>query len=169
MAGVEGLQRPLPSAVHTMTKSKRRVGQTPEEYSAYMKAWRSKNPDYMTAYMKDYRTKNGDVLRAEDRVRHKLRSPLARRREWLKAKYGLTIGQFLDMAEAQDHKCPLCEKTCAKSENIASGLHVDHCHSTGKVRGLLCSQCNRLLGKLGDSLEGAELFLSRLRTYLGRA
>ena len=151
------------------TKNKRRTGQTDEEYSLYMKEWRAKNPEYMKAYMRDYRVKNGDALRVNDKARGKLRSSLARRREWLKGKYGLTLGQYLEMAEAQGHACPLCERICAKSESRESGLHVDHDHKTGKIRGLLCGQCNKLLGKLGDSLEGAEQFVERLRRYLRRA
>jgi hypothetical protein len=141
---------------------------THAEYLAYMKEWRRKNPDYMKGYMKRYRAENLERLQAEDRERGKLREPAKRRREWLKEKYGITVEQYLDMAEAQQQTCPLCERVCAKSESRESGLHVDHDHVTGKVRGLLCGRCNKLLGKLGDSLEGAERFMDRLRVYLGR-
>jgi len=121
-----------------------------EENKTYQKKWRKRNPDY-------------------EKERGRVRTTAARRKEYLKGKYGLTVGQFLEMAEAQGHTCPLCQKVCARSERPKSGLHVDHDHSTGKVRGLLCGPCNRTLGKLGDSVEGIELFLSRARAYLERA
>ena len=151
-----------------MVRSKRRAGQTAEEYSAYLKVWRAKNPEYMKTYMKSYRAKNIEKILVNDRVRGKLRPPSARRKEWLKDKYGITLGQFMEMAEAQGQKCPLCDKICARSEKPQSGFHVDHDHQTGVVRGLLCGPCNRRLGQLGDSVAGVELFLSRVRAYLER-
>lgn len=51
------------------------------------------------------------------------------------------------MVSEQESKCAICEKHVEK-------LHVDHCHDTGKVRGLLCTTCNHGLGKLGDNLDG---------------
>jgi hypothetical protein len=51
----------------------------------------------------------------------------------------------LTMLEAQGSLCLICQ-----GEFTASGFHVDHCHSTGRVRGLLCSNCNRGLGMFQD-------------------
>lgn len=65
--------------------------------------------------------------------------------------YGITLEQYLDMAEKQNYVCALCGKS-----NFAMGcthtgcLVVDHDHKTGKVRGLLCHNCNRALGLLHD-------------------
>lgn len=58
------------------------------------------------------------------------------------SKYGITIEEYERIFEQQDGKCKICD-------NVANGkgrLHVDHCHDTGKVRGLLCSSCNIGLG-----------------------
>lgn len=64
-------------------------------------------------------------------------------RKWhLKKKYGLTPEQYDEMLEAQGGGCAICG---TPPGDIA--LHVDHCHETGRVRGLLCFPCNAGLGQ----------------------
>lgn len=62
----------------------------------------------------------------------------------LRFKYGLTEAEYLAMAEQQGGLCAICHRPPRKV------LHVDHCHKTGRVRGLLCHACNVGLGWLGD-------------------
>lgn len=62
-------------------------------------------------------------------------------------KYGLTLGSRDRMAEGQGNSCAICHEEF--SDNRA--MHVDHCHETGKVRGILCSQCNQGIGLLRDN------------------
>ncbi len=66
--------------------------------------------------------------------------------------YGLSHEQYLQMFEDQEHRCKICQcegfKINSKAKNT---LCVDHCHKTGKVRGLLCHNCNRALGLLQDN------------------
>ena len=69
----------------------------------------------------------------------------------LKRKYGITQEQFVEMAESQEWKCLLCGiKPTSKRRNSNgtdwTALHVDHCHKTGVVRGLLCQTCNTGIG-----------------------
>lgn len=71
-------------------------------------------------------------------------------------KYGLTIADYDRMLAEQGGGCALCETTNPVGEgNVSNKMQfsfaVDHCHSTGKVRGLLCNPCNRGLGFLQDS------------------
>jgi hypothetical protein len=61
-------------------------------------------------------------------------------------RYGLRPGQYDEMRIAQDDRCAICRTPDAAGRR----WHVDHCHATGKVRGLLCSACNLTLGKMGD-------------------
>ena len=68
----------------------------------------------------------------------------------LKKAYGITLEQYDQMAEAQGHKCAICESTEPKSHGAR--FAVDHDHKTGKVRGLLCGPCNMGMGKLGDDI-----------------
>lgn len=69
------------------------------------------------------------------------------RRSWLKTKYGITVEQFEAMVTAQGNLCALCRQS--QHPNYRH-LDVDHCHKTGKVRGLLCRHCNTAIGLLRD-------------------
>jgi hypothetical protein len=71
------------------------------------------------------------------------------RRRYLKRKYGITQEEYLVLVEAHDGRCAICHQPPNKGS-----LVVDHCHDSGKVRGLLCISCNRSIGGLGDSVEG---------------
>ena len=59
------------------------------------------------------------------------------------ARYGLTVEQYEAMEDEIDGMCPIC--------SVSQRLVVDHCHDTGKVRGLICRKCNSALGMLSDS------------------
>jgi hypothetical protein len=75
----------------------------------------------------------------------------------LKAAYGITIEQKEEMSKAQGGKCKICGvlMTCA---------HVDHNHTTGKVRGLLCYRCNHALGLFKDSIQALESAAAYLKS-----
>lgn len=77
------------------------------------------------------------------------------RSRWWKD-YGVDAHDFAAMSAAQGDVCALCKK----SETIVDGasrrvksLALDHCHTTNKLRGLLCSSCNRAIGLLKDDPE----------------
>lgn len=62
------------------------------------------------------------------------------------ARYGLKAGEFNELIESQNNRCAICNRKMWSP-------HIDHNHSTGAVRGLLCSNCNTGIGLLGDSPE----------------
>jgi hypothetical protein len=66
-----------------------------------------------------------------------------RRKIHLKS-YGLTPSDYQEMHLAQNGKCAIC--------GSFEFLHIDHCHKTGQVRGLLCNTCNKGIGHLQDSV-----------------
>lgn len=82
-------------------------------------------------------------------VRRREKSDIAAKRSWLKNKYGLTIKQYESMHEKQGGKCgnPGCS---AKLDLSSSETCVDHNHTTGEVRSLMCSACNSALGFLSE-------------------
>nr|WP_138958697.1 endonuclease VII domain-containing protein [Streptomyces sp. YIM 121038] len=72
----------------------------------------------------------------------------------LKSKYGLTEAQRDEMIAAQRGLCVICLKAPAE--------HVDHCHETGRVRGVLCFNCNTAIGLLAEDTDA----MSRAADYL---
>ena len=58
--------------------------------------------------------------------------------------YGLTLKAYNELLEAQNFGCKICKAVV--TDSIRSNLSVDHNHKTNHVRGLLCGNCNRLLG-----------------------
>lgn len=79
-------------------------------------------------------------------------------RDWeLRKKYGITLNEWLAMVDAAEGKCEICG---GNEEDLC----VDHCHETGRVRGVLCRRCNRAMGQLGDTVE----HMRRVVAYLER-
>jgi hypothetical protein len=78
------------------------------------------------------------------------RNPLKTRNNQLKQKYGITLAEYNQMLFDQNGCCAICgEHHTIKNKT----LHVDHCHTTGKVRGLLCQHCNTAIGKFKDDIK----------------
>jgi hypothetical protein len=77
-------------------------------------------------------------------------------------RYGIEHGAYAAMLQEQNGVCAIC-----KRESPGSGtkrFHIDHCHDTGKVRGLLCTSCNNGIGRFNHDisrLEAAALYLER--------
>jgi len=69
--------------------------------------------------------------------------------EQLKNKLGIDYEQYHKMLKSQGYRCEICRSKLESSRYTK--FAVDHCHKTGKVRGLLCTQCNTALGLLKDS------------------
>lgn len=65
----------------------------------------------------------------------------------LQKRYGLSLKDYESLHKSQDGKCKICKKD-SSSAGRGNKLHVDHCHKTNKVRGLLCSSCNTKLGAI---------------------
>lgn len=74
----------------------------------------------------------------------------------IKYKYGISLIEYENLIDKQRGCCGCCGKE-------TEDFHVDHCHESGKIRGLLCFNCNTAIGKLGDSVEGVEKALNYLK------
>lgn len=67
-------------------------------------------------------------------------------------KFGITVEQYKLMLESQNNLCAICDQPERRmKEDQPQRLSIDHCHITGKVRGLLCNNCNILLGFAKDN------------------
>ena len=83
----------------------------------------------------------------------------------IRRKYGITQQHYDDMLKKQNGGCAICGKT---EEPDGRRLAIDHCHTTGKVRGILCNNCNNGLGSFGDNIEGITKAIQYLKHSLAR-
>ena len=75
-------------------------------------------------------------------------------KSFIQRTYGITAEDYYDMLVAQNNKCAICESEEVNNSRVSSGkLFIDHCHTSGKVRGLLCSKCNHSIGLLNDDVD----------------
>lgn len=103
-------------------------------------------------YARKYRDENLDKVRESQR-RSRNSNPRVYRNKQLLWTFGITLEQYEQMLEDQGGVCAVCGKTeneiHPQSKKVRN-LNVDHCHQTGRVRGLLCNSCNRGIGLLND-------------------
>ena len=100
-------------------------------------------------YQRQYRLKHPDRVRSTD----------------LKKSFGITLEKYNEMLEEQNGVCMICKNPETVIDNRTKqprNLAVDHCHTTKKVRGLLCMGCNQGLGNFRDNPE----FLANAISYL---
>jgi hypothetical protein len=74
----------------------------------------------------------------------------------------MTFEQVKELLDSQNGSCALCKTSVSFGTGFSNAAHVDHCHTTNKVRGILCGNCNTALGKLGDSVESIKKVLQYL-------
>lgn len=92
---------------------------------------------------------------------------LLRRRSLFKKRYGIIVDQYNKLWEAQQGKCAnvQCQATFPVDGRKHKGLHVDHDHTTRKVRGLLCHRCNLALGYTDDDIARLHGLITYLETH----
>jgi hypothetical protein len=78
------------------------------------------------------------------------RDPDSQRKSHLKIAYGITLEDYNRMFNKQGGCCAICGK---HQSELRKKLHVDHNHKTGKVRGLLCQNCNSVIGQSYENRE----------------
>ncbi len=99
------------------------------------------------------------LVMAKYEKNHRRRNREYRRMQGLVRRYGITPKQYQDMHDRQSGTCAICRKPETSTfkdkhrHKAVKPLAVDHCHKTGKVRGLLCSRCNRAIGLFEDNAE----------------
>lgn len=148
-------------------RGKRNYRANPEKYRVRSMRWKTANLERYRELQRANAQKNRAKLRAKQREwyqRNKDRASKQSRKQRL-AMYGLTPHQYAQMLSDQNGRCAICGSTKAFNSRKEASLHVDHCHDTGMVRGLLCRRCNSGLGHFRDNLE----LLTRAIDYLSRS
>ena len=74
-------------------------------------------------------------------------SPDSIRAKNLRDRYGMTVAEYDGLLHSQGGVCAICE---TDTPGGRGRFHVDHCHESGKIRGLLCNDCNVGIGRLAD-------------------
>jgi hypothetical protein len=112
---------------------KERVAKDPEGVRAKRRAKYYADVKKSRAYTNEWRKKN----------------PEHARKSSLRRKFGLFVEHYEALLRSQKGGCAICG-----SQNLnGKALAVDHCHKTGKIRGLLCAKCNTGIGLFGDSIQ----------------
>lgn len=148
-------------------KQEQRRAYMREYYKQNREKFRPKSPEKRAEYNENRRAKYASDPAMQQQYRDAARdwqskNPRKRADQRMR-KYGISIDDYESMLGSQGGKCAIC--LC-----IPSGkLHVDHCHSTGFVRGLLCEGCNHGLGKFKDSAESLARAIGYLESAKERA
>ena len=111
--------------------------------------------------MKDYYIDNSDKIKERQKEWNKNNKQHARDYS-LNYRYGLTLEQYNDMFESQSGCCAICE---IHQSELNKTLSVDHNHSTGEVRGLLCTACNQSLGKVKEDVNILNSMIEYIEKY----
>lgn len=83
------------------------------------------------------------------------------RKNHIKRKFGLSIEEYESILNSQNKVCAVCQEKCHTGYNLA----VDHNHKTGKIRGLLCKNCNTAIGLLKENIQVIENVIIYLSFY----
>lgn len=121
-----------------------------ERMREYGKAYYQANKQKWVERDKRLREEDSEAFRQKSReaqARYRASSTNTIHLRYLKSRYGITIEQYAAMFDSQNGACAICRM---KPDRIR--LHVDHCHKTGVVRGLLCFKCNAILGHAQDNI-----------------
>lgn len=146
---------PFPRAPDDQPKQCRRCGET--KPSGLFGA-EPRNRDGIKSYCRPCDSKVANAWRKKDPARHSeynrqwaKRNHRSVRNTWMKRLYGVTADLYDALFDAQSGKCAIC----GGSEPGGKGrfFHVDHCHDTETIRGLLCNSCNLAIGHLKHSRE----------------
>lgn len=113
----------------------------------------------------DHKTREGRnaYLRSYRRA-----SPVLERSRWLRNRFDLSLEAYNQMLEAQGGVCAICNQPETHKRNgKLKALAVDHHHASGRIRGLLCSDCNTGIGKLKDDHKVLLAAAKYLKQHLG--
>lgn len=148
---------------------------TKESQLKASREWKQRNKDKVAVKQKEWREKNQekrkeakaawDKANQEAKKKHnktfKTKNPLYFIDKHLRNTYGITLDEYNALLTVQNNKCAGCGTDSEKAQR--NKLYVDHCHSTGKIRGLLCQQCNTALGMVKDNINTLSSLISYLK------
>lgn len=144
---------------------RRKYRENPELYRQYWKEWAIKNPNKVKESQRKSNAKNKEKRIESSRqwkIKNKLRVSIRQKNYNLIRLYGLSLEKYELMFEHQSGLCLLCGLPNKGSPKLV----VDHCHKTGKVRGLLCTKCNTGIGFFDEDIPKLEKAISYLKKHV---
>jgi hypothetical protein len=117
------------------------------DFAEASRKWRAAHPERAKAAWQRWYHKHRDVILRKKKERRKLfpeKLKAEHRKANLKKYYGITPEEHQRMVASQDGMCLICLEKPRR-------LNVDHDHTTGKIRGMLCTTCNSGLGHFKDN------------------
>lgn len=120
----------------------------PSNSREYANKWCNKNKKRVYFYNVKYRAKHKKHYQEYNKKyyqKNKNKLKIQMKGWWLKTYYKISFVEFMDLKKKQDYKCKICNKR--------KPLCVDHNHITGKVRGLVCKNCNWLIGRVEHNMD----------------
>ena len=134
-----------------------------EARKQYMKEYYAKNPEKFAKRSPEKQAEYNEKRRAQyaenQELREKLEAdaiawskanPEKKKRQRLMAAFGIDLNDYQDMLTEQNFQCAICGYSDMSDPKMFPV--VDHCHDTGRIRGLLCMNCNMGLGKFKDDM-----------------
>lgn len=118
---------------------------------------------------KKYRLENKDKVKARnDKNKEKRKQYYAARKDYhrdlrFQREFGITLERYNEIKDEQNSVCAICQRTEQEATNLDKNLAVDHCHTTKKVRGLLCSKCNTAVAMFKEDVETLEKAINYLK------
>lgn len=118
-----------------------------------LKKYRENNPEQFLKTQKEHRQKNKEHY---SNVIH---------RSKLRIYFDMTLEEYNELLEKQNYTCAICKNPETKKSKSGTlcRLSVDHCHTSGIIRGLLCDKCNLSLGGFKDSIQTLESAIQYLK------
>jgi hypothetical protein len=147
-----------------------KMPQTPERRKEYYQenkakiraaahAWYQNNKEAAAAHQREYQHTHREQEN-EARLRRRATRYEVERSGAVQRLYGISREKYLQMDKDQGGHCAICGNKEGRRK-----LDVDHDHVTGKVRALLCSRCNTVLGLMDESIEKMQLAIEYLKSY----
>lgn len=112
--------------------------------------YRQRHKEYLNNHKREWRKRNPDKVKGQK----------------LKQIYGISLSEYKILLETHNNRCAICG--CLHGDWGRNSLVVDHCHATGKVRGLLCHPCNNMLGMARDNPDTMRKGAAYVEAHLDR-
>jgi hypothetical protein len=118
------------------------------------KTYKQKHWPKVYAKTREWVLANPDKVRDNiERFKSKPTYDEDKKRQHLRYYYDLTLEEYNEMLEKQQYCCSICKSTTPSGRKDVTAFFVDHKHSTGFIRGLLCQKCNFGLGYFQDNID----------------